>query len=402
MKIIFPLILPLLLILAACTASTPTGSEPILALVHGTLIDGRGGSPLQDAVLLIQGERILAIGPYRQVKIPRSARVIDLKGKTILPGFINAHVHFAFDERNLAAWAQGGVTTVRDEGYQGPKTLEQLVAWRNAANQNPGNARLVSAGRMITVPGGYGSLHVDSPESARQAVFSELDAGLDVIKISMEDGYAGTSGLPKLSPEELSAIVTAAHERGVRVSGHITQAAYLKDIVEAGVDDAAHLAYDPIPMEILQSMVAKDIYLVPTFSVFRAYGAPTGPLLENLSNFIKAGGKVAMGNDYGGGPGDFELGIPMYEIEMMAEAGMSPMQVILASTRNAAHVVGLEDEIGTLEAGKIADILVVSANPLDDLQALRQVFMVAHLGQIIFPQGEKPLATPTSTSNSSD
>ena len=377
------LLLLFALLLSSC--ASPFGAIPpdALVLVNGTLIDGTGSDPIMDAVLIIQGDRILKVGSKEAIKIPRGTNVIDLEGATILPGFINAHVHFAFDEENLKEWAYGGVTTVRDEAIVSSKTLDSLMKWRDEARQNPEYARLISAGYMMTVQGGYGDLFVASPDDARQQVFNELDAGVDLIKISMEDGYAGRSGLPKLTDEEISAIITAAHERGTLVSGHITQAKYLEILMEAGVDDIAHVPYDVVSDDLWQKMVAKEIYLTPTFTVYRNYHAPIETCVFNLRNFVKHGGQVALGNDYGGGPGEFELGIPMYEIEQMSEAGMTPMQIIVASTKNAAIVSGIEDHVGTLEAGRIADVLVVAGNPLEDLESLTNIRMVIHNGTII-------------------
>ncbi len=382
----FRFLLLFALLFAGC--APPTALEDTLVLVNGTLIDGTGSASILNAVLVIQGERIQAVGPKERIKIPRGAKVIDVEGATILPGFINAHVHFAFDEQKLQAWAQGGVTTVRDEGIITSSGLDKSMAWRDESNRDPQSARLVSAGYMMTVPNGYGESFVSSPEEARQKVFEEMDGGADLIKISMEDGYAGRSGLPKLTDEEIAAIIAAAHERGKLVSGHITQAKYLKILVEAGVDDIAHNAYDPVPDEVWREMVAKDIYMTPTFTVFRNYGAPIATCVSNLHNFLAQGGQVALGNDYGGGPGKFELGIPMYEIEQMTKAGMTPMQIIVASTKNAAIVSGIADQIGTLETGKIADVLVLSGNPLDDLQNLLNVRMVIHDGTIIRGEAE--------------
>ncbi len=130
-------------------------------------------------------------------------------------------------------------------------------------------------------------------------------------------------------------------------------------------------------------MVDGGVYLVPTFTVFRNYGAPVSGCVNNVRQFAEAAGQVALGNDYGGGPGDFELGIPMYEVEKLSEAGLTPMQIIMASTKNAAHVSNMEQEIGTLEPGKMADVLVVGGNPLEDLQALTKVRLVVHSGVII-------------------
>jgi imidazolonepropionase-like amidohydrolase len=378
--------------LAACTSTGETlgtlEDKNIVAIVNGTLIDGTGAAPVRDAILLVQGDRILAAGPRSTVVVPKGVTEIDAGGGTILPGFINTHVHDGFNKDNLAAWARGGVTTVRDEGMRSAQNIKQQIDWRNEANQDLSNARLVSAGAMISVPGGYGQLHVASADDARNIVNEELDAGVDMIKVSLEDGYAGTSGLAKLSPEELAAIVALAHQRGVHVSGHITQAAYMDQMAKAGVDDIAHLAYDPVSEETIQVMVTQGIYLVPTFTVFRNYGAPVAACVQNLANFVRLGGRVALGNDYGGGPGTFELGIPMYEIEMMAQAGMTPMQIIQAGTLNAAYVVGLDSEIGTLEPGKLADILVVAGDPLQNLSDLARTSLVMHQGSVIFEQAE--------------
>jgi imidazolonepropionase-like amidohydrolase len=153
--------------------------------------------------------------------------------------------------------------------------------------------------------------------------------------------------------------------------------------VDAGVDDIAHVPYDVVSDDVWQKMVAKDIYMTPTFTVYRNYHAPIATCVSNLRNFVEQGGQVALGNDYGGGPSEFELGIPMYEIEQMSESGMTPLQIIVASTKNAAIVSGIEDQVGTLEAGKIADVLVVSGDPLEDLENLTNLRLVIHNGTII-------------------
>jgi len=368
----------------ANTAEPTDGtSGDVIALVNGRLIDGTGAEPLPGAVLVIWEGRITAIGGQETIEIPKGAQVIDVAGGTILPGFINAHVHEAFEEKNLIAWAQGGVTTVRDEGILSRQSLEDALALRDTWNNDPQSARLISAGYILTVPGGYGLRYVTSPADAREKVLDELAAGVDLIKLSMEDGYDERNELPTLSDEELEALISTAHEGGVLVSGHITQTEYLEILVEAGVDDIAHVPYDEVPGTTWQRIVAKDIYMTPTFTVYRNYNAPVSICVDNLRNFVAQGGKVALGNDYGGGPGNFELGIPMYEIEKMSEAGMTPMQIIVASTLNAAHVSGIEKQVGTLEPGKIADVLVVQGDPLQDLEALRNIRLVIHEGVII-------------------
>lgn len=380
--------IPVLLSVSGCGTSKASPmpgqtEQPVtLALVNGMMIDGTGANPVLNATVLVSGDKILAVGSASSLRVPTGARTVDLAGATILPGFINVHVHYAFDKSNLRAWAEGGVTTVRDESAV-PEQIAGLKAFRAEVSADPHYARLISAGTMLAVPGGYGNLFVTSPENAQQAVLAEIGEGVDAVKVALEDGYAGRHDLPKLTPEELKVIVKTAHAHGLPVSGHITQGAYLQPMLDAGVDDIAHLPYDYIPSDSLQQMVKQDVYLTPTFTVFRNYGAPVAMVQNNLRQFVSLGGKVALGNDYGGGPGTFELGIPMYEIQMMSQSGMTPMQIIIASTKNAAHVCRMDGEIGTLEPGKLADILVVDGNPLEDLQALANVRMVIHNGVII-------------------
>ena len=389
MKLLFILCLSLSIITSACANSPPTSTpnQATLVLTNGTLIDGSGADPIPNATLLMGGDHILAVGPASRVKIPSGVKVIDLGGATILPGFINAHVHDAYDESRLEAWAQAGVTTVRDEGIiSGSGQLTRLMALRDQFAISPQYSRLVSTGYMLSVPGGYGQLDLTSADDARKQVNMELDAGVDVIKLAMESGYAGVTNLPNFSAEELSAIVTTAHERGRLVTAHITEVKFLEPLLEAGVDDLAHIPNDFVLESMIKQLVKQDVYVVPTLTVFEAYGGLKGSSY-NLGRFVKTGVKIAMGNDYTAIPQNnfdhFDLGMPMHEITRMSEAGMTPMQIIVAATLNAAHVCGLEGELGTLEVGKLADILIVNGDPLQDLSALTQVKMVIHGGEII-------------------
>jgi imidazolonepropionase-like amidohydrolase len=364
------------------SASPSPRPAPTLAIVNGTLIDGTGAAAVPNAVVLIAGDRIIAAGPAATLAVPAGTRTVDAGGGTIMPGFINAHVHFAFDEANLKAWAQGGVTTVRDESAT-PEQIAGLKAFRSQIEKNPSDARLISSGSMLGVPGGYGQRFVNSVDEARAAVLDEVDKGVDGVKISMESGYANTHGLPVMPDDEQKVIVDTAHAHGLYVSGHITIGHYLGPMLDAGVDDVAHMPTDPAPLASLQNMVDRGVYITPTFTVFRNYGAALGTAEANLAQFVKLGGKVALGNDYGGGPGTFELGIPMFEIEEMSAAGMTPMQIIVAGTSNAAHVIRMTDSLGTLEAGKLADVLVVNGDPLSSLKALTDVRYVVHGGTVI-------------------
>lgn len=358
------------------------------ALVNGVIIDGTGAAPIQDGVLVVTGRIITAVGPGGHLAFPAGTEVIDVGGATILPGIINTHVHDAFDESRLRRWAWNGVTTVRDEGMRRGRTIEALLAIRDSARSKPECARLVTAGLMMTVPGGYGGLEVTSAADARQKVLDQLDRGVDMIKLAQEDGYAGTSGLPKLTGEEMSAIITAAHERKRRVSGHITQSEYWEIVAAAGVDDVAHVAYDAVPDAVLDMMASKKIVLVPTFTIFRNYNAPVSVCIDNVRRHVNNGGAVALGNDFNGGPGSFEEGIPFYELTCMRQAGMSTMAVLVACTRTAAQVCQVDSILGTLEAGKRADVIVVRGDPLADLGVLSDVRLVIHEGHTI--RAERP------------
>jgi imidazolonepropionase-like amidohydrolase len=361
--------------LAERLASAACLSEDLaIALVGGTLIDGTGAAPVPEAALVIVGRCIAAVGPRDQVPLPADAQVIELGGATLLPGLINAHVHNAYLERNLRIWAQAGVTTVRDLGaplgYPYFSKRDQLAA-------EPRNARVVSAGPLVTVPDGYpivpnrfSSLAVTSPEDARQQIAQLADAGADVIKITF------SSGLPTLSPQEAAAIVETAHEHGIPVSAHATNPHELKCALDAGVDDIAHMSVARVQDGTLRRMVQAGVAWVPTLKALRVSGA------DNLGRFIEAGGQVALGTDAGYLAG-LEIGLPLDEMLLMQEAGMTPMQILVSATRNAAHVCRLEHELGTLEPGKLADVLVVEGNPLEDLRVLRHVRLVIHGGVII-------------------
>jgi len=384
----FTALFALALAFGSCaTEPEPFLTEDDLVLVGGTLVDGTGGAALPNAAVVIRGDRIVFAGRRERVVLSPDADTVDVAGGTILPGFIDAHVHGAYAAATLHAWAQAGVTTVRDEAVlQSGAVLRELIAQRDTAWSAPRYARLVSAGWMITAPGGYGRLYVSTADAARAAVNGELDDGADLIKVAVEDGTAGTTGLPVLATAALQAAVAAAHARGRLVSGHVTDARFLQTVVDAGVDDVAHITWDPVPDDVYRRQISRGIPLVPTLTVFEPFGAlPQGQ--ANLRRFLQLGGTVALGDDYAGLPASrnahFVLGMPMPEILWMAEAGMTPMQIIVAATRNAARVCGLQSEMGTLEPGKTADVLVVNGDPLRDLNVLQDVRLVIHRGVVI-------------------
>jgi imidazolonepropionase-like amidohydrolase len=367
--------------------------EPLLALVNGRLMGGTGAEPVPDAVIVIEGSRIASVGPREQVRIPPEAEALDAEGATVLPGLINAHVHAAYNETTLEAWAAGGVTTVRDLGNGGRRS--ELFALRDRLRANPACARLVAAGPMVTVPGGYPivpwggtGLTVTSVDDARRKVGALLDDGADVIKIALESGATFGREIPMLSPAEAAAIVEVAHRRGTWVSAHVTAARDVEAALDAGVDDLAHMIVDDLPDVLIERAVAAGVYWIPTLELWDGVSRAQGVDLDrrairNLARYVVAGGKVALGTDYAGYTTAFQLGTPIREVELMLEAGMSPLQILVAATRNGAQVCGLGDEIGTVEPGKRADLLVVEGDPLQDVHALTQLRWVFRDGVLI-------------------
>jgi imidazolonepropionase-like amidohydrolase len=386
-----PLAIASLAFLSAC--SNPQGLvEEVgdLVLRGGTLIDGTGAAPLVDGAVVIQNDRITWVGKSDSAPIPEGATVMNLDGASILPGFVNAHVHGGFQESNLKAWAREGVTTVRDLGA---RFHAGLFPNRDALNADPSNARLVAAGPMVTVPGGYPSVPwgsasaypVASVQEARQEAGEILDTGANLIKIALERGDVFGTVIPVLSSEMAQEIVRVAHERGTVVSAHITAARDLELALAAGVDDVAHMAVTHVSDDVIEQLVSRGIYWVPTLELWNGVGGGNLAAAQgNLSRFVSAGGTVALGTDFAGYSAPFDLGMPIREAGWMEEAGMTPMQVIVAATRNAAYLCNMEDELGTLEAGKVADLLVVNGNPLDDLTTvLADVRLVIHNGVVI-------------------
>ncbi|MFC1558810.1 amidohydrolase family protein [candidate division KSB1 bacterium] len=308
-----------------------------------------------------------------------------------MPGFINSHVHTAYNAYKLNRWVVEGVTTVRDLGVR--PYSQSLFNFKKSNNGKELYARLVIVGPFFTCANGYPMIPfggppgyiVNSPEDARNKTAAIINEGADVIKIGLESGKTWDINIPVMSDQEVEAIINEAHKHNIPVSAHILSVNDLEHAVNLGVDEIAHMASDEnIPDTLIQEIIKKNIYLVPTLELWLGISENRSSLaINNLNKFVEAGGKVALGTDYMGYTIEWELGMPKKEILAMQDAGMSPMQIITASTKNAAHVCNLEDEIGTISEGKIADIIVVEGNPLEDIKNIFQPSMVIHYGKII-------------------
>jgi arylsulfatase A-like enzyme/imidazolonepropionase-like amidohydrolase len=377
-------------------AGTAPGDATV-ALVNGRIFDGQGGPAVEAGVVVVRGQRIVAAGPADQVEIPRGAERIDVDGATIMPGVIDSHVHlfptltprFAAGQDIVTPWIEAGVTTLVDTG----SIRHTARASRALLQSVPHPPRFFMAGPIITVPGGYPTtrreqdaamiaLEVQGPEDAAEKVAALIDEeGVDLIKVAIETGFQTDyleAGWPTLSPDELRAIVQSAHERGATVRAHVTNPGELEAALDAGLDALAHTPIHPIPDELLRR--AADAGLIFT-STANIWGSPRGdPVPPNLFRYHSMGGVVAIGTDH---PYQRGSEMPLAEMALLVAAGFTPSEVLVCATRNGARALGLEDELGTLQAGRLADLIVVAGRPDDTLDALRDVRLVMRNGEIV-------------------
>ena len=379
-----------------------------LAIRRVLVIDGTG-SRRGHLTVVLQGSRIAAVGPDSRVKIPRNARVIEGNGKALLPGLIDCHIHYCLDAspdaiRSLQqddptvtaikaatharATLDGGITTVRDVGSRDHISISVSRAIRAGIIPGP---RTLNAGLAVCMTGGHAwfiGRQADGPDEVIKAVREQILAGADVIKFIATGGVLtpGVSpGAAQLTPEELRAGVEAATRAGRRVAAHAHGAEGMKNAIRAGVHSIEHGTL--LDDEAIDLFLTHGTFLVPTLSAIqsgcemgRAHGMPDDAVRkcvvlgeEQKKTFrkaVKAGVRIAMGTD-AGTPFN-PHGRNAQELRRMVAFGMTPMQAIEAATHSAATLLGLEHEIGTIETGKEADLLLVNGNPLDDIALLEE------------------------------
>jgi imidazolonepropionase-like amidohydrolase len=348
--------------------------EPF-AVVGAAVIDGTGGPVLPDRTVRVREGRIERVDPAGTVPPPSGIRVIDGAGRTLLPGFVDAHVHLDFYPP--AEVLRGGVTTVRDLGWP-PTRLEAL---RSAAERSPSaSPRLLAAGQIITSPGGYPTrsawappgtaIQVADAGQAAAVVAALAAAGACVIKVALDP----TRGGPALPPATLAAVVAAARQHGLGVTAHVAGAAEVIKALDAGVTELAHWPFgEELPADLVRRMAA-SLTVVPTLHI-----DPSPARRNGLRSFVAAGGRVLYGTDLGNqGP---PPGVDVTELELLVEAGLPPARAIASATSPAAEHLGLR-AIGRVAPGRVADLLLVDGDPLRDLMALSRVRLVSRAGWI--------------------
>lgn len=336
-----------------------------------------GVAMLQDQTVLVVRGRISARGPASEVERPLDARVVDGAGRTLLPGFVDAHVHIGFYDPKTVL--RGGVTAARDLAWP-PERIFSLA--RRLAGRATEGPLLIAAGPMITAPGGYPTraswapagtgLEVRTEAEAATAVADLAARGAGVIKVAQEPREG-----PVLPEEVLRAVVQEAHAAGLRVTSHLGSLGQLKAALDAGVDELAHGLWsdEEIPQPLVERMTAQGLTVVPTLHI-----DPTRVRIDNLGRFVAAGGRVVYGTDMGNtGP---PLGIDPEELRLMVEAGMTSLEALAAATSGAADYLGLRDR-GRIAPGAAADLVLVEGDPSRNFEALAQPLLVMREGRAV-------------------
>jgi imidazolonepropionase-like amidohydrolase len=402
------------------SAQAPTGG--VVALTGARVIDGTGRPAIEQATIVINNNgRIQAVGPASSVQVPAGATRVDMAGKTIMPGMINAHGHLTYNKelgdpvreqliRRLRAYAEYGVTAIVNLGSTEADELEGIKL-RDEQSRGP-----LDRARVFT--GGLNA-RGKTPEEARKSVDRLADLKVDVIKFHID-------GNPNdMTTETWSAIIDESHRKGLRSYVHVF---YLKDAqaaIDKGVDVIAHAVRDQdVSPQLIRDMKAKNVAYIATFtrdlavfvyetrpsffddpfflrgnSLYRfevnvlsdpkrqetvrnnknaqAIKTALEQNMKNLKMLSDAGVAIAMGTDTGAaGPGNYGRWQGYFEhleLEYMVKAGMTPMQTIVATTGAAARATKLDNDLGTIQPGKQADLLVLNANPLTDIKNTRQI-----------------------------
>ena len=420
-------------LIGAALAAIGSAVSAAPTYIHaGRLIAVPGSTVLGPSTITVDNGRITSV-QAGLMPAPAGAALIDLRDRTVLPGLIDAHVHLATDrggearlvrtmreERALNAFEaqmngmktlRAGFTTVRNLGDDGGVTLALRDAVERGWVMGP---RIIDAAESISTTGGHmdgrGALNdelvehlpepenlCDGPEDCRKAVRRQIDRGADVIKFATTGGVNSGTGLAtRMTEAEARALVETAHAYGRKVAVHAHGADGIKLALRAGADSIEHGTV--MDEEIVRTMKAKGTYYVPTLSTVNGYleriaadpnaYAPAvrkqvdwriGITGQSLRKAYPGGVRIAFGTD----AGVSKHGRNADEFELMVKFGMPPAEALKAATVNAADLLGLASEIGTIEAGKSADIIAVAGDPLADVTVLKRVDFVMARGEVV-------------------
>jgi imidazolonepropionase-like amidohydrolase len=395
-------------------------TAPVLHLTNANLLDGTGAAPRPGAALWIDGDRIVDAPPAGAGA--GDADVIDLGGRTLMPGLINAHIHLLMNDQQgdsfehlrrtpLAAVAlegvararrmlEAGITTARDLG--GYEYIELPLRDAFARGDFPG-PRLLCAGKIVTMTGGHGwpiGREADGPDEVRKAVREQLRAGADVIKLMATGGVLTPGvepGATQLEEAELRAGIEEAHKAGRRTASHAQGTAGVKNALRAGVDTIEHGIF--LDDEAIALMVERGVVFVPTLAApwqivqaGEARGVPAYAVeksrrvmdahFRSFAAAHAAGVIIAAGND-GGTPFNPAEDL-VTELRLMVEHGMTPAAALATAGSGSARALGLDDQIGVIAPGKQADLLVLDGDPLADITALARPWLVLKAGRVVF------------------
>ncbi len=409
-------------LMIALPVNAQEANRSILAITNGTLIDGTGAPPIADAVVIIEGDQIVAAGPTSTITIPAAAQIIDAQGGTILPGIIDSHVHSLADPGLRRRFLLAGVTSVCDVG----SPLVDIATFAHLSTTQGPAARGFRAGPIITVPGGLPgavfdvalNYEVATPDEARAAVIDLKTQGADMLKIYLDAG-GPAAAYPMLDQAQVNAIVDEAHTQGLVVRAHVTSVPALEIAISGGVDVIDHVplveftdaegdmimqSLDPgatltdliapklAELDPLLAQAAEQhIRMVPTLArVYREIVEPLpdsirqpvmDSILATVRRYHELGGPLALGTDYNIGVG-LATGMPLEELDWLLDAGLTPQDILTASTREAAAACGQAETLGTLEPGKLGDVIVVAGDPGVDIHALAGIEWVITGGEI--------------------
>jgi imidazolonepropionase-like amidohydrolase len=405
------------LVAAACTGGAQSEMSGDITVFEGArVIVGDGSAPIEDAILVVEGDRISVVGPRAAVTVPAGATTRDLTGKTVMPAIVNAHVH-------LPTEREGRTELLQHMAYYGAGTVISLghdsgtVAFAMRDEIVPNGARALTAGRGITSrePGRSDVPYwVTTDEEARSAVRELAAANVDFVKIWVDDR---NGQFEKLSPRLYGAVIDEAHSHVLRVTAHIFSLEDAKGLLRAGIDAFAHSIRDrDVDQELVDLWLEHpDVVLVPnlpnsglaTDLSWLSGTVPADELAEmqnqavdrpdaqegfgiqarNLKRLSDAGIPVAFGTD-GSSPWAVHL-----EMEDMVRAGLTPLQVISAATSTSAQLLEMTD-VGTLASGMSADFVVLDASPLDDITNTRRIDSVYLRGALVDRDALEATATP--------